>query len=291
MPLHTLEINFLRERCRSRIEAIELWMRRIITEELTAAIGTDFINHQSSPGAFIIKKEIRDNINNRYSSSPYSFPRPIDAAFFENLIDIFCNPSLYDNYFKKYLIEVYPPSMPNGTVHLKFSFERLKNIRNNLSHANSISIRDAEFVLSFTTEHIESFKSFYYMLGKQQEYNVPQIVKVTDSFGNVLIRKDFQNFESHDYSIDSKCILRPGDILSIEVEVDPSYTDAKYQFRFGGTSQDYSYSCKLVYVIQKHDVDKRMPIYCQVRSDKDWHKQFNMDDQITLFYKVLPPLE
>ncbi len=70
MPLHSLDINFIRERCRSRIEAIELWMRRIITEELTTAFGVDFINHQSSPGVFIIKKEIRDNINNRYNSSP-----------------------------------------------------------------------------------------------------------------------------------------------------------------------------------------------------------------------------
>lgn len=291
MPLNTLETTFLRERCRSRIEAIELWMRRIITEELTTAYGINFINHKSSPEVYLIKKDIRDNINNRYNSSPASFPRPIDAAFFENLIDIFCNPSHYNSYFKKYLIEIYPPSMPNGTIHLRFCLERVKNIRNNLSHANSISIRDAEFVLSFTTEHIESFKRFYYMAGKQQEYNVPQIIKITDSFGNVIIRKDFQNYEAHDFSNDPKCILRPGDTLSIEVEVDPSYTDAMYQFRFGGTSQDYSYNNKLIYIIQNRDVDKRKPIYCQIRSDKDWHKQFNMDGQLTLFYKVLPPLE
>ena len=291
MPLHLLETNFLREKCRSRIEAIELWMRRIITEELIGAFGEDFINYKSSPDAYVIKKEIRENINNRYGSSPSSFPRPIDAAFFENLIDLFCNPNLYENYFKKYLIEVYPPSMPNGKIHLKFCLERLKNIRNNLSHANSISIRDAEFVLSFTTEHIESYKHFYYMAGKQQEYNVPQIIKITDSFGNVIIRKDFQNYEFHDFSNNSRCVLRPGDTLSIEVEVDPSYTDAKYQFRFGGTTQDYSYKDKLIYTILKTDVDKKKPIYCQVRSDKDWHKEFNMDDQVTLFYKVLPPLE
>ncbi len=189
------------------------------------------------------------------------------------------------------MLEIYPPSMPNATIHFKFCLERLKNIRNNLSHANSISIRDAEFVLSFTTEHIESFKRLYYMEGKQQEYNVPLIIKITDSFGNVIIRKDFQNHETHDFSNDLKCFLRPGDVISIEVEVDPSYTDAKYQFRFGGTSQDYSYSNKLIYTIQKSDVEKRKPIYCQVRSDKDWHKQFNTDDQVSLFYKVLPPIE
>lgn len=291
MPLYTIETNFLREKCRSRIEAIELWMRRIITEELTAVFGSNFINYQSLSQVYLIKKEIRDNINQRYNSSPASFPRPIDAAFFENLIDILCNPSHYDNYFKKYFVGVYPPTMSNSTIHLKFCLERLKNIRNNLSHANSINVRDAEFVLSLTTEHVESFKQFYNMQGKQKEYNVPQIIKITDSFGNVVIRKDFQNYEWHDFSNDPKCVLRPGDTLSIEVEVDPSYIDAKYQFRFGGTNQDYSYKNKLIYVIQNHDVDARKQINCQIRSDKDWHKQFNMDDQLIICYKVLPPLE
>lgn len=291
MPLHSFDINLIREKCRSKIEALELWLRRIITEELQAIFGPNFLNYQNPHGSYLIKKEIRDNINSRYNSSPASFPRPIDAAFFENLIDIFCNPNLYDIYFKKYLIEVYPPSMHNQVIHLKFCLQRIKTIRNNLSHANSISIRDAEFILSFTTEHIESFKMFYSMVGKQREYNVPLIIKITDSFGNVIIRKDFQNHETHDFSDDPKCVLRPGDTLSIEVEVDPSYTDAKYQFRFGGTNQDYSYNNKLIYVLQNHDVEKRKPIYCQIRSDKDWHKQYNMDDQVTIFYKVLPPIE
>jgi hypothetical protein len=291
MPLHSLDINLIREKCRARIEAIELWMRRIIAEELAASFGENFINHQVLLGDFLIKKEIRTNINKRYDSSPSSFPRPIDAAFFENLIDIFCNPNLYKNHFKKYMSKIYPSTLANQTIYLKFHLERLKDIRNNLSHGNSISIRDAEFVLSITAEHIESYKNFYYMTGKQQEYNVPQIIKITDSFGNVFIRKDFQNYGSHDFSNNAECFLRPGDVLSIEVEVDPSYTDTKYQFRFGGTPQDYSYNNKLIYTLRMSDVDKRKPIYCQIRSDKDWHKQFNMDDQVTLFYKVLPPLE
>src|SRR5215210_6221202 len=95
MPLHSININKIRENCRSRIESIEIWLRRIVTEELTKGFGADFINVQLTNGAFLIKKDIRDNINNRYSSNRDKLPRAIDAAFFENLADIFCNPSLY----------------------------------------------------------------------------------------------------------------------------------------------------------------------------------------------------
>jgi hypothetical protein len=180
--------------------------------------------------------------------------------------------------------------MPNGQIHLKFVLDRIKSIRNNLSHANSISLRDAEFVLSNTTELIDSFKALYAMEGKQQEYNVPQIIKITDSFGNVIIRKNFDIVEHHDFTTNPKCHLRPGDILSIEVEIDPSYTEAKYQFRFGG-ARDYSYESKLIYEIKNSDVNPRKVIHCQVRSDKEWHKTFNLDDQISVYYKVLPPIE
>ena len=288
MPLNSIEINIIREKCRSRIESVELWMRRIIDEELTKKYGQNYINTKVSVDNYLIKKEIRDNINTRFATG--EFPRLIDAGYFENLIDIITHPNLYDSYFKKYLIEFYPQTMPNGQIHLKFSLERLKDIRNNLSHANSISIRDAEFVLSLTTELIESFKKLYNMEGKQQEYNVPQITKITDSFGNVIIRKNFGQFEHYFFDNNPKFYLRPGDILSLEVEVDPSYTDAKYQFRFGG-ARDYSYDNKLVYTIRNHDVSARKTIHCQVRSDKAWHKTFNLDDQITLFYKVVPPIE
>jgi hypothetical protein len=200
MPLHSIDLTTIRERCRSRIEALEIWMRRIIREELTKAYGSDFINYKNSGGNFIIKSEIRRNINSRFSSFPSDFPRPIDAAYFENQMEIFCSTYLYENFFKKYLISFFPNTMPNGYTYLTFSLERIKDIRNNLSHSNSISVRDAEYVLSFTSDIIESFKQLYRMEGKQQEYNVPQIIKVTDSFGNVCIRKNFESFESFNFA-------------------------------------------------------------------------------------------
>ncbi len=291
MPLHNIDNVTLREKCRSRIESLEVWLRRVINEEFTQLHGPNFINFQNENRDFLIKKHVRDNINARYSNSPKDFARLIDAAFFENLIDIFCNPNHLENIFKKYLNSIYPHNMPHQYIYLEFCLSRLKAIRNTLSHANEISVRNAEFVLSTTTEYTESFKQYYYMEGKQQEYNVPQIIKITDSFGNVIIRRNFQNNEIHDFSTNPNCYLRPGDIVSIEVEVDPSYTDTKYKFRFGGTSQDYDYNNRLVYTIRKQDVQERKPIHCQVRSDKDWHKHSHMDDQITIYYKILPPIE
>lgn len=291
MSLNNLDHIKLREDCRSRIESLELWLRRIINDELTVRYGQNYINHSDAGGHFLIKKDIRDNISNRYNQSPKDFPRMIDAAFFENLIDLFCNPIQYAGLFHKYMTTAFPHSMPHQYIYLKHNLDRLKEIRNNLSHANSISIKNAEFVLFFTTELIDSFKTYYYMAGKNQEYNVPQIIKIQDSFGNVIIRKNFDIHESYDFSGDSKCHLRPGDTLAIEIEIDPSYIDAKCQFRFGGTSQDYSYSNKLIYKLRNNDVDPRKVIHCQVRSDKSWHKQFNLDDQVSVYYKVLPPIE
>lgn len=288
MPLNTIEIDYIREKCRSRIESVEIWIRRIIDEELTKQYGSDYINIKVSDDAYLIKKEIRDNINSRFANG--TFPRSIDAGYFENFIDIFCNPNLYNTFFKKYMIDFYPHTIPNGHIYLKFLFERLKSIRNNLSHANSLSIRDAEFVLSLTTELIESFKAYYKKEGMQQEYNVPQIIKITDSFGNVIIRRNFDIVEHHDFSNKPECHLRPGDTLSIEVEVDPSYTEARYQFRFGG-ARDYSYDKKLIYIIKNSDVNPKKVIHCQIRSDKEWHKTFNLDDQVSVYYKVLPPIE
>lgn len=288
MPLKQIEISLIREKCRSRIEALEIWLRRIIDEELTKKYGSNYIDKKLTGNEYLIKKEIRENIKSRLNTG--TFPRAIDAGFFENLIDLFCHPTLYNSFFKKYLVDFYPDSMPNGFIYLRFSLEKLKAIRNNLSHANSLSMRDAEFVLSLTSELIESFKLLYVMEGKQQEYIVPQIIKITDSFGNIIVRKNFDIVEHHDFSNNPKFHLRPGDTLLLEVEVDPSYTEAKYQFRFGGV-RDYNYENKLVHEITNSDVDPKKVIHCQVRSDKGWHKTFQLDDQISVYYKVLPPIE
>ena len=148
-----------------------------------------------------------------------------------------------------------------------------------------------EYTLWISTELIESFKTYYTNKGKQLEYNIPQIIKVTDSFGNIVTRKDFAVHEDYDFSTNPKFYLRPGDILSITIEHDPSYVDTDVLYRFGGTSQDYSKSNKVVFEIQYHDVNPRKVIHCQIKSTKKWHKTFNKDDQINLYYKVLPPIE
>ena|SRR5215204_6879510 len=123
MPLHSIDLATTRERCRSRIESLEICMRRIINKELTKAHGSDFINYKNSGGNFIIKSEIRRNINSRVSSFPADFPKPIDAAYFENLIDIFCSPYLYDSFFKRHLISFFPNTMPNDYTYLNFPWK------------------------------------------------------------------------------------------------------------------------------------------------------------------------
>ena len=94
--------------------------------------------------------------------------------------------------------------MPIQHVYLGFSLERLKGIRNNLSHANALSIKDVEYTLWFSAELIESFKTNYTIKGKQMEYNVPQIIRVTDSFGNIIVRRNFVVHKQCDFSTNPK---------------------------------------------------------------------------------------
>lgn len=282
--LNQIKIDDQKKESRSRIESVENWLRRIINEELTKKYGQDYIDSE-------INKEIRLSIKKRFESSPEKYSRMIDASDLSHLIRIFCNPKFYGDIFRKYQEAFYPQNMSQGDKYLLFLFTRLYKIRCDLSHANEISIKDFEFVLYFTSAQINSYINFYTKAGKMMDYDVPKILEIRDSFGSSIQRKDFNKYEEHDFTTDSKKYLRPGDVISLEVTLDPCYQDVKSQFRFGGADQDYSYDNKLIYTIKNSDVCEKKVIHCQVRSDKDWHRQFNMDDQIHLYYKVLPPIE
>ena len=62
--------------------------------------------------------------------------------------------------------------MSKGENYLKYLFDKLYEIRCNLSHANEISIKDFEFVMYFTSAQIESYNDFYIKSGKEQDYGL-----------------------------------------------------------------------------------------------------------------------
>jgi hypothetical protein len=176
---------------------------------------------------------------------------------------------------------------------------RLLEPRNHLAHANSISARQAEQVICYVNDTIESLKKYYRGLGMQKEYNVPLILRVTDSFGQVFTRSQFSNV--HDGGIfmsfmtRPELFLRPGDTLTVEVEIDPSFDPSTYQLAWRSAKQlttPIPPGPKAVISITNKQVGQQFDVQCQLTSNKDWHRMhMGADDFLFLAYKVLPPLE
>lgn len=104
---------------------------------------------------------------------------------------------------------------------------RLLDPRNRFYHSNPISLHQAEQVVCYSTDIIEFLKQHYGAIGMQSEYNVPTILKFSDSFGNVYFRNqmiDWAGGVLMDLSDQPKNVLWPGDILTLEVEVDLALT-------------------------------------------------------------------
>jgi hypothetical protein len=71
---------------------------------------------------------------------------------------------------------------------------RLLDPRNRLYHSNPISLHEAEQVVCYSNDIIESLKQHYGAIGMQSEYNVPTNLKFSDSFGNLCFRNQMLDF-------------------------------------------------------------------------------------------------
>ena len=129
-------------------------------------------------------------------------------------------------------------------------------------------------------------------MGKQ--YNVPTIIKITDSLGNDIhvnqIERDSKGKGIFDLRKNTKNDLHPGDKLRIEVEVDPSFPPNDYNvtiiYPFVTGIENNSISIQL----KAQHVMTHFPIRCFVKSNKNWHRLGGYDDFVELCYKVLPPI-
>ncbi len=272
--------------CKQTLESLEFWLRRLIHDTLSKAFGNDYLHAKKTGGDNIINNGIRKSIQDRKDAEPERFPRLIDASLLEHQIDIICNPDLYNKFFSDPLKIAFPDGREEARTFLK----RLVYPRNCLYHANPISVRMSEQVVCYSHDIIDSLKEFYRMNNQEKEFTVPVIIKFSDSLGNTYHRADSENIAYLDFSTKPECVLYPGDVIRIELEVDPSYTAGKYQFRFGGTPQDYSDSNILVYTVKESDAQPKKVIHCQVKSDKAWHRMSGRDDEIAVYYKILPPI-
>ena len=291
MPLHTFKEAELRQYCKEYIEALELWLRRIIDETLRTNYGDNYFEYQDANGANLISNPIRKEIEQRIQNEPERYTRPIDACLLESEIKIVTNPDLYRKHFKN----VFQNAFPEGRDVLRRYLDRLVEPRNKLYHANPISVREAERIICYSNDIIDAVKDFYQAHNMSQDYNVPLIIKYSDSFGNVLYRNQFHGDSFFggkyiDFSSKKEFTLRPGDKISMEVEIDPTFSNNEYTIEWSHFIKDQTGSNQLTYTIEVKDVGEAFSLRCSILSNKVWHKHQRFDDMLVVKFKVLPPL-
>lgn len=284
MELYNLTEEERRILCKQALESLEFWLRRIIHESLSQEFGDNYLEAKNSKGDNIIKNEIRNKIKERKDLEPDRFPRLIDASLLEQEIDIICNPELFTKYFFAPLKKAFPDGREEARTFLK----RLEYPRNCLYHANPISVRLSEQVICYSHDIIESFKEYYIMTNKEKEFNVPTVIKATDSFGNVFHFSDGVN--SYHLTNNPKFYLRPGDILTVELGIDPSFSENDYTLSWEGVG--FPCDNKKVFIkIEEEHIREVFMFGCNVTSNKSWHKFVGgFDHNFFCTYKVLPPL-
>lgn len=289
-PLSEAEVRRI---CWEKIEALEHWLRRLIDDTLSAKYGNYFASTDAK-GSRIIKSAIAQEATARREREPQRYPRTIDALMLEDAIDIICNPQLFKDNFRVPLEIAFPEGRDEARTFLK----RISSPRNNLAHANAVGLRQAEQIICYTNDVIDSLRAHYRKIGMQETYDAPLILKVTDSFGNSYSRSQF--LPCHDGGImkmffDSpEMHLCPGDILTVEIEVDPSYDPASYSIQWASTkpwSTEPEVRSKVVVRITEHQVGQQFDIQCRVTANRGWHRMnMGADDFLMLYYKVLPPV-
>jgi len=282
----------IRSICKEKLESLEHWLRRLVDDTLQPIYG-DYFSHVDSHGNRLISTALSLQVENRRRQEPNRYPRKIDAVLLDDAIAIICKPDLYKSYFGAALRQAFP----EGREEARTFLQRILAPRNNLAHSNAISARTAEQIVCYSNDIIDSLKSHYRKIGMQQEYDAPLILKVTDSFGQVFTRS--QCSVGHDAALrldftgKSTLCLRPKDVVTIELEVDPAYEPESYDLTWSSTKglPPSISGRKAVIEIENRYVGQSFDIQCRLKAKREWHRMSTgVDDLLVILYKVLPPL-
>ncbi|MEG1726260.1 MAG: hypothetical protein RR313_12790 [Anaerovoracaceae bacterium] len=281
MLFENLTQEELRSASRQSIESFEIWARRIIHEKLSEAYGSNYFDYQFDNGEFLIKNDIREKAKHMQRKEPLRFSRYIDTLFLDELICFLCKPRLYVQFFKQILDYKYP----QGVEEVREFLGRLIPIRNALSHSNAISVRDAEMAICYSNDFIDCTKHYYLKEGKEKVWNIPTIIKATDSSGNLLYSNS-----------DGKTKINPqfyvGDTYTVTIEVDPSFSPSEYTIKWLKKDSiiipEFENKKYCTITFSNSDVSESWSLICQIISNKDWHKMDDCDDWLRLTVTIYP---
>lgn len=293
----------LRAVCRQEIEALEHWARRLIHEVFTEHYGHDYLTYKNENAEPLIKGEIVARINRMREEIPARFPRPIDAMFLGDIKYILCKKTIYDTHFKSALDDAYP----QGNEEARIFLDRIEVIRNKLSHSNPISAREAEQVICYCHDFIDSLKAYYKATGKEKDYNVPTFIEATDSLGNIFLPSEgggslrrYIDTSTPVRGCDIDIKLRVGDIYGLSIIVDPAFDAGQYSVMWvvmSGLMGDnykkkWENTTHIDIPIEIKMVGSYLDIRCYLTSKKEWHKHNTYDDSFEFnIHTILPPIE
>lgn len=289
---NNIRIDLIRSECKNTIENLEVWLRNLIDNELLENYGDNYLEFVNADGSRLIKNEIVKDASERKASDPERYPRTIDAMLLDDEIKIICNPNLFRICFNKALQAAYP----NGNDAARSFLNQLIPIRNKLYHSNPISVREAEKVMCYSNDVIDSIKLYYKMKNVEKKYNVPTIIKVTDSLGNIFYSSQIQRNSTGrgicETRLNENNILYAGDRISIEVDVDSSFDKNDYTINWifdkkesSTFEEDFN---KITIIIENQHVRTDFCIYCVIISKEDWHRCGDVDDSVGIMYEIAP---
>lgn len=289
----------LRAMCSDRIEALEHWLRRLIDHTFTTAYGPDYFQHVDTQGARLVSKKLAEQVASRCAAEPARYPRLIDAVLLDDAIALICRDALWNAHFRQALSDAFP----NGATEARTFLLRIAAPRNNLAHANAISLRAAEQVVCYSNDVIDSLKRHYREIGMAQDFDVPLFLRLTDSFGAVHVRNEDSKAYGFlvDVSSDPNRYQRVGDEVVLTVEVDPAYPADQYSLNWSCDSAWNWDSApvnigvtQVVFRFDERHVGQSCRIRCTLVTTRTWHRGIfgmpGIDDQMIFVARVLPPV-
>lgn len=279
----------LNDLSKKSIESLEYWLRNLINDQLSKKYGRQFYSFQTTDGQFLIKKRIREETAKRIDSSPPDrFSRWIESTVFDHLIDIICNPSIYDSTFKR----VFSRQFEFGASQIKQLLEIIHDVRNRLYHLNPVSSRKVEQSICYSNDLIYCIRDYYIERNMHMDFNAPSILKYSDSLGHQFFYEQGTK-TAVGWLIYNRFSVRCGDILTIEIEVDASFSPDEYTIDWFIRNYDtvpFKNSTKAVITFAELHVSESFQISVQVKSNKSWHRHSLFDDILEISLPVLPPI-
>ena len=282
MALHQVLFDDVRASCRKKLDSCELWLKRIVHDQLKAVFGISYLDATLN-GKELFNAKTRNTIVNRLSNNDFAEQRAVDGMTFGEIADIICNGEVFDRYFA----DCFTDSSPYCYPFIRIILRRINKIRHDLAHTRQISLHDAERILCYCDDIILSISTYYRKCGMEREFNAPTFIRFSDSLGNdIYLHSSKRHLDFH-----SSSILYIGQTIRLEVEVDTFFDPSTYTIDWivnNITNGERGIGYSFTLVLTHRHVNEYFTVSAILASNELWHRHGNFDAMLSISYKVLP---